>query len=90
MFGTPDISNKLKQFAVFIDGCFWHGCPRCYKEPKSNIDYWGEKIIRKKKRRTTVRRYLHKEGWTIFEFWEHSINKNIKKIYEKIFEKMNA
>ena len=90
VFGTPDISNKTKNFVIFIDGCFWHGCPRCYKEPRSNADYWREKIIRNKKRRSIVKKDLQKEGWNIFEFWEHHVNKNPEKVVMRIMDKINC
>src|SRR5688572_13055237 len=42
--GRPDVTFVRERVAVFLDGCFWHGCPRCYAEPKSNIKYWMRKI----------------------------------------------
>ena len=84
VFGTPDISNKSRRFAVFVDGCFWHGCPRCYKEPRSNVSYWQEKIIRNKKRRTLVKKVLKRRGWKIFEFWEHQVYNDPEKIATKV------
>jgi len=88
--GRPDISNKSRKVAVFIDGCFWHGCPRCYKEPKSNVSYWREKIIRNKKRRTLVKSNLRKDGWKVFEFWEHHVNNNPEKITMKIIDEIKT
>jgi len=44
IFGNPDFINKKSKIIVFIDGCFWHKCPRCYKEPKSNREYWLPKL----------------------------------------------
>jgi len=73
VFGTPDISNKSKNVAVFIDGCFWHGCKRCYKEPKTNTSFWRDKISRNRKRRKIVRSRLGKQGMKILQFWEHQI-----------------
>lgn len=84
VFGTPDVSNKSRGFVVFIDGCFWHGCPRCYKEPRSNVSYWKEKIIRNKKRRALVKRMLKRHGWKVFEFWEHQVINDPEKIATKI------
>ncbi len=84
VFGKPDISNKKKKLAVFIDGCFWHGCNRCYKEPKSNVGFWKNKIIKNKQRRIKVRRELRKNGWKIIEFWEHEIINNPEKTASKI------
>lgn len=89
VFGTPDISNKSRRFAVFVDGCFWHGCPRCYKEPRSNVSYWQEKIIRNKKRRTLVKKVLKRRGWKIFEFWEHQVYNDPEKIATKVINDIN-
>jgi DNA mismatch endonuclease (patch repair protein) len=71
--GIPDISNKRKKVAVFIDGCFWHGCETCYKEPTTNVDFWRNKIARNRTRRSIVTAKLRSEGWTILEFWEHDV-----------------
>jgi len=69
--GTPDISNKSKKVAVFIDGCFWHGCSRCYKEPTSHVSFWRRKLQYNKKRREHVTKVLHAERWTVVQYWEH-------------------
>lgn len=71
--GIPDISNKRKKVAIFIDGCFWHGCNECYKEPLTNTLYWQSKILRNKERRTRVVEELRIKNWTILEFWEHQV-----------------
>jgi len=84
VFGTPDISNKSKKVAVFIDGCFWHGCSRCYKEPKSNTEYWRSKITRNKNRRKLVRSKLREQGFTMLQFWEHQVLSNPDKVVEGI------
>lgn len=76
IYGTPDISNKSKKVAVFIDGCFWHGCEVCYKEPKTNIAYWRDKIIRNRKRRELLKEKLLSRNWTVMEFWEHEVKRN--------------
>lgn len=88
VFGKPDMSNKKKKLAVFVDGCFWHGCKRCYKEPTSNVKFWREKISRNKERRITVRRTLKRSGWTVVEFWEHDIAKAPEKAVRKITQKL--
>ena len=71
VLGTPDISNKRRGFAIFVDGCFWHGCPKCYKEPETNRDFWRDKISRNKKRRKEVRKGLERQGVRVIEIWEH-------------------
>ena len=71
VLGTPDISNKRRRLAVFVDGCFWHGCPVCYREPKTNRDFWRGKISRNMRRREVVRAGLEGQGFRVVEIWEH-------------------
>lgn len=82
--GTPDISNKKKKLAIFVDGCFWHGCKICYKEPKTNSEFWRKKIQDNKKRRSIVKKRLRSEGWKLIEIWGHEVSKHPNKIGEKI------
>ena len=86
VFGTPDISNKSKKVAIFIDGCFWHGCDRCYVEPKTNTEFWRNKIVRNKERREKVRMDLKKDNWKILQFWEHQVTLDSKRIASRIAE----
>jgi len=74
IFGTPDISNKSKRIIIFIDGCFWHGCDKCYTEPKTNTEFWRNKISRNKERREKVLKELKKDDWKVLQFWEHQIH----------------
>ena len=71
--GRPDFVFAGRKIAVFIDGCFWHGCPRHYSPPKSNIEYWSAKIQGNRKRDQRVRRRLRRSGWSVLTFWEHSV-----------------
>ena len=73
VLGTPDVSNKRRRLAVFVDGCFWHGCPRCYKEPETNRDFWRNKVERNKRRRDVVRDGLEQKGFRVVEIWEHEV-----------------
>ena len=84
IFGTPDISNKSRGIVIFVDGCFWHGCPICYKEPKTNTVFWRNKIQRNREMRDKVKKILKRDGWKIIEIWEHQINKNPHMIANKI------
>jgi DNA mismatch endonuclease (patch repair protein) len=86
VFGTPDISIKRKKIAIFIDGCFWHGCKKCYKEPKTNTVFWQNKILRNKKRRLDVRKTLRKKEWITLEFWEHEVNNSPELLVKKILD----
>ena len=82
--GKPDICYVGKKVAIFIDGCFWHGCPKCYKKPASNKKYWDEKIKTNKKRDRKVNSALKKGNWTILRFWECEVNKETENIFTKL------
>lgn len=84
IIGTPDVSNKSKKIAIFVDGCFWHGCKRCYVPPKTNSDYWKNKYQKNKERRKKVVKALTKEDWKIIQIWEHELKINPHKILVKI------
>jgi len=75
--------------AIFVDGCFWHGCKKCYKEPTSNVGFWKNKITKNKLRRIKVKRKLRKDNWKIIELWEHEIINNPEKI-ESMIEKIKS
>ncbi len=75
--GKPDLVFVKRKLAVFIDGCFWHKCPQCYVEPKSNSEYWIPKIEKNVQRDQINTEKLKNEGWTVLRFWEHEIMKNL-------------
>jgi DNA mismatch endonuclease (patch repair protein) len=68
---TADLVFRPTRVAVFIDGCYWHGCEQHYKEPKTNVEYWREKIDRNKRRDRETDDLLAAEGWSILRFWAH-------------------
>lgn len=83
--GSPDIVLKDRKVAIFLHGCFWHGCKRCYKKPKHNRIFWGQKITANKLRDKKNSVLLKSEGWTVFTIWEHEIKDgNISKILSVI------
>lgn len=67
----PDIVFMGSRVAVFVDGCFWHGCPEHGSQPKSNTSYWEPKILRTQERDREADRALRNEGWWVLRFWEH-------------------
>jgi DNA mismatch endonuclease (patch repair protein) len=73
VFGNPDFGNKTRRIAVFVDGCFWHGCPEHYREPKTNVDFWREKIRRNRERDESVSAVLRAMGWQVIRVWEHEL-----------------
>ena len=68
---TADIVFTRAKVAVFIDGCFWHGCPDHYQRPTSNRSYWDPKVARNKERDSDTTLQLEGEGWVVLRFWEH-------------------
>jgi DNA mismatch endonuclease, patch repair protein len=84
IFGSPDFGLKSKKIALFVDGCFWHGCPRCYRAPKSNRSFWLRKVNRNKERDRQQNAYLKKNGWRVVRVWEHEVNRNLDRCESKI------
>ena len=81
VFGTPDFAFEEKKIAIFLDGCFWHGCPKCYRRPKSSQKYWDAKVKRNIKHDNEVNRKLRKSGWAVVRIWEHVLKKSNAPIY---------
>lgn len=68
--GKPDFYWPRERVALFVDGCFWHGCPSCYRAPVINRGYWREKILRNRKRDRQVSRTLRAAGVLVIRVWE--------------------
>ncbi|WDZ84541.1 very short patch repair endonuclease [Micromonospora cathayae] len=66
-----DIAFPRTKIAVFVDGCFWHGCPEHGGEALNNKDWWRNKIAQNKARDEDTSRHLVAAGWTVLRFWEH-------------------
>ncbi len=74
IIGKPDVVFSVQQIAVFIDGCFWHGCPHCHRKlPKTNRRYWERKIKRNIELAQLHKKQLQKNGWTVVRIWEHEM-----------------
>jgi DNA mismatch endonuclease (patch repair protein) len=71
--GKPDFVFRRHKLCIFVDGCFWHGCPECYRRPASNQEYWDAKVERNKMRDREVNRELQARGWSILRIWEHQL-----------------
>lgn len=67
----PDVVFTRAKVAVFVDGCFWHGCPQHGRVPKSNQAYWVPKLERNQERDALVDRELASHGWEVVRIWEH-------------------
>lgn len=75
LLGKPDFTFKRERVVVFVDGCFWHGCPRCYIRPSSNQEFWDNKIATNRKRDRYVTRELRRLGWDVVRIWQHQLAK---------------
>ena len=71
--GKPDFVFRRQRLAVFVDGCFWHGCRWHCRLPKSRKGFWIPKIAGNKTRDRTVRRLLRQTGWRVLRLWEHEL-----------------
>jgi DNA mismatch endonuclease (patch repair protein) len=71
--GKPDFVFRSRRLAVFIDGCFWHGCPRCYRMPEDNRPYWKAKILSNRRRDRRQTRELRSLQWRVLRIWEHAL-----------------
>lgn len=70
---TADIVFARSRVAVFIDGCFWHGCPEHYQAPVRNGPFWLGKRTRNRERDSETDRILGEQGWRVLRFWEHEV-----------------
>lgn len=75
VFGKPDFIFSKARLAVFVDGCFWHGCPKHGTKPKSNRAYWRQKLARNKHRDRLVTRTLRRAGWQVVRIWDCELQK---------------
>jgi DNA (cytosine-5)-methyltransferase 1 len=82
--GTPDIVFRRPMVAVFVDGCFWHGCPKCHREPQSNQVYWKMKIERNRARDALVSQECRALGWRVVRLWEHEVLKDPEHAIAKV------
>ncbi|MHB8597480.1 MAG: very short patch repair endonuclease [Ktedonobacteraceae bacterium] len=87
----PDFIFPKQRIAIFIDGCFWHGCPTCAnKKPASNSEYWTAKVSRNQKRDRTAYEKLSSEGWLVLRFWEHEIKNNLTTIMATVAKELKS
>jgi len=81
--GRPDFSFRKEKVAVFVDGCFWHGCPRCFRLPRQNRAFWKKKIEGNRRRDRSVNERLRRLAWTVIRIRECRL-KHANRIVAKI------
>lgn len=84
VFGKPDFLFRRERLTLFVDGCFWHGCPRHCKIPAGNRVFWEKKFAANKARDRRVNRELRKLGWRVIRIWEHALARRADKCIRKI------
>jgi DNA mismatch endonuclease (patch repair protein) len=75
VFGKPDFIFRKARLAVFVDGCFWHGCPKHATKPANNRAFWHRKLSANRTRDALVTRTLRSQGWRVLRIWEHELAK---------------
>jgi DNA mismatch endonuclease, patch repair protein len=89
--GRPDFVFPKLKLAVFVDGCFWHGCPKHGTRPKANAGFWLAKITGNKARDRRVNRLLRAEGWRVLRIWEHELSrKNEPRLLTRLCRRLPA
>jgi DNA mismatch endonuclease (patch repair protein) len=84
LVGRPDFVFPAARLAIFVDGDFWHGNPKTFRQPKDNFDFWKQKIQRNRSRDRKVNRLLRSMGWSVIRIWESSLAKRPSEVVNKI------
>jgi len=84
LIGRPDFVFRKKRLAIFVDGCFWHCCPKCGNWPKNNASFWRTKLEGNKKRDRLVTKTLKSQGWIVIRIWEHDLEHQQSKVMQRI------
>jgi DNA mismatch endonuclease (patch repair protein) len=75
LIGKPDFTFRKQRVVIFVDGCFWHACPRHSNMPANNRAFWQKKLTGNQTRDRLVARTLRKNGWRVVRIWEHDLRK---------------
>jgi DNA mismatch endonuclease (patch repair protein) len=89
--GKPDFTFRKDRLTVFIYGCFWHGCPKCYRAPKGNRKFWADKVAYNRQHDLAVNRELEKRGWRVLRIWQHSLRiRDRKRLITRIEKSLHS
>jgi DNA mismatch endonuclease (patch repair protein) len=75
VYGHPDFVFPAERLAIFVDGCYWHGCPVCKYRPATNREFWSRKIGGNRRRDLRVTRTLRRAGYGVLRIWEHQLRR---------------
>lgn len=85
-FGRPDIVLRPLRVAIFVDGCFWHGCPSHYARPRTRTSFWAQKLMANFERDQRQTFQLEAAGWRVFRVWEHDVRHSLSFVVTEIVE----
>ena len=91
VLGKPDAAFTELKIAIFVNGCFWHGCPECRRKlPETNKEYWERKLKRNIERDEVTRQVLIGDGWQVVTIWEHELRRGAPRtsVHNRIREAM--
>ena len=87
----PDFVFPKLKLAIFVDGCFWHGCPQHATKPKNNGAFWRKKFAANKARDRLVTRVLRSRGWRVLRIWEHALaRRNERRCIRRILQRLES
>lgn len=86
--GQPDFLFPSSRLAIFVDGCFWHGCPKCGHVPTVNRPFWSAKIQRNRARDARVVRSLRSRGYRVLRLWEHQLSDNLSDCISRVVSRI--
>ncbi len=87
VFGKPDFVFPKLKLAVFVEGCFWHGCPRHAAQPKNSGAFWRKKFAANQARDRLVTRTLRRTGWRVLRIWDHELaRKNQNRLLHRLWQ----
>lgn len=73
VLGRPDFFFPSARLALFVDGCFWHACPKCGRLPKTRLEFWQPKLEGNRRRDLATNRALRRRGYRVMRVWEHAL-----------------
>jgi DNA mismatch endonuclease (patch repair protein) len=76
LFGKPDFTFRKHRVVIFVDGCFWHGCPKHSNKPVNNAPFWEKKLTANRLRDRLVTKMLRQQGWSVLRIWEHDLTRD--------------
>jgi DNA mismatch endonuclease (patch repair protein) len=82
--GRPDVVIPATQVAVFIDGCFWHGCPEHYVRPRTRREFWSAKLVENTTRDRRQTAALELQGWRVVRAWEHEVFVSLEEVVGRV------